>query len=202
MLKTTLMTAAVTLTLAGAAAAQDARPTGRMDADSDGRISLSEMQAASAARFARLDVNRDGQLTREERRAGRQIDRSERQGRRAGREAAAFTRRDADRDGAITETEAPRAWERLARFDANRDARLTVEEIRAGREALRAERQGSRAERPAQAGRLAKDADGVLTRAEAEARVRARFAMMDVNRDGYVTREERQAHRQARRGQA
>ena len=48
------------------------RMRGRMlenaDADNDGRISLQEMQAKALARFDEMDANRDGTVTREERR--------------------------------------------------------------------------------------------------------------------------------------
>lgn len=52
----------------------------RVDSDRDGRISLAEVTAQRLARFDRLDANRDGTLTREERRAAR----AARQGRRNG----------------------------------------------------------------------------------------------------------------------
>ena len=41
------------------------------DADNDGRITLAEAEALALQHFDRLDANRDGQLTPEERRAGR-----------------------------------------------------------------------------------------------------------------------------------
>ncbi len=44
----------------------------RMDADSDGRVSLAEATALRLQRFDRIDANRDGTITREERRAARQ----------------------------------------------------------------------------------------------------------------------------------
>jgi Ca2+-binding EF-hand superfamily protein len=202
MFKTTLLAAAAVLTLAGTAAAQDARPAARADADGDRRMSLAEMQAAHAARFARLDVDGNGALTGEERKAGRQAVR----GQRAERLTAMIARRDADRDGALSQAEAPGRWAKLAAFDANRDARVTPDELRTGRQALAAQR---RADRPARAQgqgpapmRADANRDGLLTRAEADAQLRARFARLDVNRDGFVTREERRAGRQARRGQA
>jgi len=198
MLKTTFLAAAATLVLAGTAAAQDARPAGRMDRDADRRVSLAEMQAASATRFARLDVNRDGQLTREERKAGRQAVRAERQGRKGERQAARFARRDADRDGGLSQAEAPkRLAQHFAHLDANRDGRLTAQEFQAGRAMLRAER-GPKAPRGQRQGADA-NKDGVVTRAEFDARVQARFVRIDANRDGFITRDERRTMRQQRR---
>ncbi len=40
----------------------------RADANNDGKVSLAEAQAAAVARFDRLDLNRDGTITPEERR--------------------------------------------------------------------------------------------------------------------------------------
>ena len=42
------------------------------DTNKDGRVSLAEAQAAALARFDRMDLNRDGQLTPEERKQARE----------------------------------------------------------------------------------------------------------------------------------
>ena len=206
MLKTVILAGAAALVLSGAAAAQDGPPRSRVDVDGDRRISLSEMQAAHAQRFVRLDVNRDGRLTQAERQAGRQAIRAERTGRRAERQAAMFSRRDTDRDGALSAAEAPkRLAERFAQVDVNRDGRLTAQELQAGRMALRSNGRGPGRDsgtRQERGGRADADGDRVVTRAESEAQVRARFARLDANRDGFVTRDERRAQRQHRRGQA
>ena len=55
-----------------------------VDNDKDGRISLAEATAGTLQHFDRIDTNRDGRLTPEERRAGRAIIREFRQQRRAG----------------------------------------------------------------------------------------------------------------------
>lgn len=202
MFKTILLAAATTLVVAGSAAAQDARSAGRMDQDGDRRISLAEMQARHDERFTRLDVDRDGRLTREERQAGRSVARAQRPGKGVGkgaeRRAAAFARRDANRDGGLSQAEAPKRFApHFARLDADRDGRLTQTEVQAGRALVRAERgpRGARAERAPRAG-----GDGVLTRAETAARVQMRFARLDVNRDGFLTRDERRSGREQRRG--
>ena len=54
------------------------------DNDKDGRISLAEATAGTLQHFDRIDTNRDGRLTPDERRAGRAIIREVRQQRRAG----------------------------------------------------------------------------------------------------------------------
>lgn len=48
---------------------------------------------------------------------------------------------------------------------------------------------------------VAARADAGMTRPEMEARVRANFARVDANRDGYVTRDEARAVRASRRGE-
>lgn len=205
MLKTTGLALVAMAFFTGAAAAQDARPGGRTDQDGDRRVSLAEMQARAAERFARLDVNRDDQLTREERRAGRQAVRAERAANREHRRAerdqrrtARLSRLDTDRDGQISRAEAPpRLAERFARLDADRNGRLSATELQRPRAGL----QARRGEHSAQGPRVRRDGDGdgVVTRAEFQAAVTARFTVMDGDRDGFVTRQERRVHRQARR---
>lgn len=204
MFKTPLMVAAATFILAGSAAAQEARSAGRVDRDGDRRISLAEMQAGQTERFARMDVDRDGRLTREERKAGRQAMRLQRMGQRAERQAAMFARRDADRNGALSQAETPaRLAPHFAHFDANRDGGVTAQELQAGRVAMRAAMRAERGPKPARSDRAQRadtDNDGVVTRAEAAARVQARFARLDLNRDGFLTRDERRSGRDQRRG--
>jgi len=50
----------------------------RADTDRDGRVSLAEAQAAALARFDRVDLNRDGRITPEERQQLRQQRRQQR----------------------------------------------------------------------------------------------------------------------------
>lgn len=209
MMKTLILSAGLTLAVAGAAAAQstpqnapqNAPIAGKLDRDGDRRVSLAEMQAKAAERFARLDANGDGRLTRDERKAGRQAARADRVRSRTERLNAVFARRDADRDGYLGQAEAPRRLQpNFARFDADRDGRLTAAELQAGRQAMAAERRaGGKARAEGRTGADV-DRDGVVTRAEMDAQVRARFARLDVDRDGFVTRDERRAGRAGRRG--
>jgi Ca2+-binding EF-hand superfamily protein len=201
MTKTLMLGAAMALALSGAAVAQD-RSAGRLDRNAGRQVSLTEMQAAAAQRFVRSDTDRDGRLTAEERRAARQTLRAERQGRRVERIAAVFSRRDADRNGVLSQAEAPRRLQAsFAALDANRDGGLSLAELQARGQAMtRQERPKlSPEERAARAARLT-GGDGVVTLAEMQARVSERFARLDADRNGFVTREERRAARAARRG--
>jgi hypothetical protein len=198
MKKSMILGAAAALLMAGAAQAQQPVRRGA-DADGDHRISLQEMQVKAAERFARMDANRDGRLTREERQAARTQLRAEREQRR-GDPAQRFARRDADRDGFLNPAEAgPRLAPHFAHLDADRNGRLSPAEVQAGRQILRGERrQAHAADAPGRA-RADANRDGVITRPELDAQVFARFTRLDVNRDGFLTREERRAGRGPRR---
>jgi hypothetical protein len=200
MFRTTLVAAAATLVVASAASAQDARGAGRLDKDGDRRISLAEMQARQNERFVRLDLNRDGRLTREERQAARPAKRAAHLGARAGRQGGAFARLDLNRDGGLSQAESPKRLSlHFAQLDADRDGRLNQSELQAGRGILRAER-GPKPARGERAQRVDANQDGFITRIEAAARVQVRFARLDANRDGFITRDERRSGRGQRRG--
>ena len=167
--------AALTLAAGGVAVAQQSPDRAqaralRADADGDQRLSRAEFVDARIQRLSAVDADRDGSVTREERRAAHQA-------RRAGRADARFERLDADNDGVISKAE----------FEARR-------EHRAG---ARADRGPRRAHRAARAGRMADRGPVVI--AEARARAEAGFARMDADSDGYITVAERQAVRADRR---
>ncbi len=111
-------------------------PAARVDADGNGSVSRQEYMA----RFDRMDVNHDGQLSREERRAGRSDMRG---GRRHGPDRG--PNGDHDRRGPPGGVDAPdremtradfvaRAGERFDRLDANRDGKVDRAEMDAARQ--------------------------------------------------------------------
>ena len=173
-MKILLIGGAAALVLGGAAFAQD-RPN-RGDADGDGRVSQAEFIASAAARFEQRDTNRDGVILPDEAQASRDARRSERRDQ-------MFAALDTDGNDQISRTE----------FDARA-------EHRGGRgEFGRGDRRRGGHGRGEHGGRGGIAADGV-TRAEAETRAAERFARMDVNNDGFISIEDRQARREARRG--
>lgn len=181
------------LATAGAASAQPAE-RGR-----GAEITRDQAVARAEARFAQLDTNRDGSLTRQEVMAGRQQQRAERQARRQARLAqlpeerrARVAQRMEQRAGRL-EQRAQRRAERRARLEG-----MSPEQ----RAQHRAQRQ---AQRQARAGeRRGLFAGGATVNLEQfRARALERFTRLDTNRDGRVTvaerREVRKQLRQERR---
>lgn len=111
------------------------------------------------------------------------------------RAAERLRRTDADGDGFISRAEAahraPRLAARFDTFDANGDARLSPQEIRAGAKLRRAGLSSLNA-RALREGRLAaadRDGDGRLSREEAASslpRIAAKFVRIDGDGDGFV----------------
>ena len=179
------------LATAGAASAQPAAERGR-GAD----VTREQALARADARFARLDADRNGSITRQEMRAGRQSLRAERQARRQARIAQVPAERRAriaermEQRTARLEQRTQRRAERRARMQAMSPEQRA--QMRAQRQAQRGERRGMFA------------GGGTVSREQFRARALQRFQRLDANRDGRVTvaerREVRQQLRQERRG--
>ncbi len=135
--------------------------------------------------------------------------------------AEQFKHADADGNGMLSRAEAEWTAPLLAKqfdaIDANRDGQISPEEIRAFRRTGRNGRSAKGGARGSRAGakfdqyfaRADTDADGVLSRAEAERglpRVAKKFDRIDRDGDGRLTHEEMQAwlasRRAARSGKA
>lgn len=175
------------LVLAGVAAAVIAVPTIAQVAakpDRSAPVTRSEVESRVRSQFEKLDSNKDGFVTQEERQAARTERRSERRD-------AMFARLDTDKDGAISRAE----------FDAPR----------AGRGEHKAEHRGHRPPRGLAMQRFHRgggmfgaadaDKDGRVSLAEATAPALERFDRVDADKDGTITPEERKAAREAMRAQ-
>lgn len=160
----------------------------RMDANGDGQISAEDRAAHAAERFAKADANGDGEITPAEMTAARESRDAQRAERRAERQARMFERLDTDGSGGLSQAE-----------------------LRAGREAMR-ERRGERGEmrRGGRRGgghgmamlrRADANGDKIVTQAEFDAAVEARFARVDTDNSGTITAEEREAARETMRSQ-
>ena len=150
-MKTTLFL--TPLLLLGLATAAVAAPGARGGPGGDGTMTRAELTTHINERFARLDADSDGRVTaaemeaakaqRAERRAARQAENPDRAGKRGDRRGPRGERPnlDANGDGVITREEfAAPALERFARADANGDGTVTKEERQADRQARRAAR--------------------------------------------------------------
>ena len=148
MLRPTLIAALILVPAIGFAAENSAvtktpRAAGyfkKADADGNGMLSRAEVQKAMprlASKFDSIDTNKDGQLSRGELHAWTKAHRGERRAKTAER----FRHADTDGDGAISRAEAEKNAPRLAKkfdqIDANKDGKLTQDELRAYREAKR-----------------------------------------------------------------
>lgn len=153
----------------------------KLDLNGDSYVDRSEFVSSANKRFAEMDTDANGAVTKDERKAYRSLKREERAQRR-------FDRIDANGDGTISRQE-------------DMDARAERDQKR---EARRAERQEKRQER-----RLAGDADrqkrqrvrqerfkpdanndGVVDVAENIAAAEYRFSQMDINGDGLLSQDE------------
>lgn len=159
------------ISISGAALAQN-RTAG------EAGLTRDSVQQRAAQAFERMDLNRDGKIDAADRQA---------------RAKARFDRTDANSDGAID----------FAEYTAKRER---PESVAAERRAPRAEHMGHRGMRGGMGlrgpGREADaDGDGVITRAEFEAALLARFDTADADNDGTVTAAERKAQGDAMREQ-
>lgn len=214
-MKTFLTTAAIGAMLtAGAAVAMQAQaPTAPKQP-----ISKAEMLARADARFDRLDTNKDGQLSAEERKAGAEAARAAmaekkggelqdfvpgaRRGGGGGMGERMLARVDTNGDGLISKAEHRAMVEaRFARMDADKDGTVAAGEGRKGW-GKRGEGRGGKAKamrggRGGGAGMMMADTnkDGAISKAEYDAMSAQRFAKLDTNKDGKIDAAEMQAQR-------
>jgi Ca2+-binding EF-hand superfamily protein len=154
------------------------------DANKDGNLTKAELTAALDQRFAQLDSNNDGRITKEERDAARKA-----------RFEQHFKAMDTDGNGQISQAE----------MQAAHAAR---EEMRGAHRGMQhgdgqhgdghwGRRHGGFSHGGFGHGMAKADAnnDGVVTKAEFQARALERFAKADANNDGSVTKAEREAAR-------
>lgn len=161
----------------------------QMDAPREGRrmaapMTRADVEAKVKDRFAKMDLNRDGAVTKEEVGQMREQRREERRDR-------AFAMLDTDRNGSISRSE----------FDARATKREGAGAMRQGMMRKRMMRRAVMAR--AMGGRMFARADanndGRVTLNEALTPAMAAFDRADANRDGTVTPEERRDARQKMR---
>jgi len=138
---------------------------GQIDLDGSGTITIPEMRAAAAARFAALDRNGDGTVQRDERQTTRED-----------RMRGRFLQADRDGNGMLDAAEMiavaqQSARDRIERLDRNGDGMLSLEEL----------------ERSRSTGGGARPSSAGMTLRELDAQMMAMFRKADTNGDGIVT---------------
>lgn len=151
------------LVLAGVALAQP-RGLKAADTDKDGNITRAELMVHLDKRFSKLDKNADGQITKDERKEAR-----------LSRQAEHFSKLDTDGNGSLS----------LEEFQAGNG-----KYHRAGGKKY-GHGKGGHAKHHARYGNPDANKDGVIDKAEFEARALKRFERMDVNNDDVVSADER-----------
>lgn len=171
--------AALTLTAAAGVAFAQQAPAMAMRADTDGdrRLSQAEFVGQRLQRLTAIDADRDGSVTADERRSAMQA-------RRASRADARFDRLDGNDDGAVSRAE----------FDAAREGGREARADR-GPRPMRAHRGPGRGQR----GTGEMETRGPVIIADVQARAEQAFTRLDGDHDGFVTRAEGRAGRQAMR---
>ena len=183
MKKFVLAAAAIAAVATPLVAQQMARP------QSGAGMTRAQVESRVRERFAQVDANRDGFVTKAEGETMRERIRGERRENRTERRTARFAALDANKDGQLSRAE----------FDAPRDGdRADRRERRMERRAFRAHHRGlARFGGARLFERLDADRDSRVSLAEATGAALRRFDMSDANKDGTVTREERRAVRAA-----
>lgn len=162
-----------------------------------GDVTRAEAQTKAAERFAKMDVNGDGQLSAADREAKR---------------AERFAKTDTDGNGELSLAEMTAAREaHKAKRDERRaergEGRAEAGERRGGRGEA-GQRSGKRGQRGGERGQMAgrmmdridTDQSGTISQTEFTAAALARFDAADANSDGTVTADEHKAQRGERRG--
>ena len=170
-MKTFIAKLAIGISLVGAVAAGAAYAQQPAQEQHDRTVTRAEAQTKAAELFARMDVNKDGKLDAADRSARRNM---------------VFDRLDTDKNGAISREEF--------------NARPQRPEGEAGKPGARGHHGAHGRHFGGGFGRLARN-DGPITQAEFTARALQRFDQADANKDGQVTKEERQAAHAAMRRQ-
>ena len=172
----------------------------KADMDKDGRITLSEFSAFGDQKFAAMDTDADGLVSKDERRTFRAAKRAERAQMR-------FDKTDTNSDGFISRGEhtaalSKRGAHRKNKMDVNGDGNFDEQDraaMREKRKERRAERRAKRGERQGgqRQGRQKPDTngDGMIDLAEHQSSVARVFARLDKNNDGYLTGDEQRRPR-------
>lgn len=184
----------------------------RMDVNRDGQLDAADRAAHQAQRFGKLDADGNGEVSKTEMQAAHEARKAQMAERRAEREARGaermerrFAMLDKDGSGGVSQAELAAGHEQRGEMRGQRKGRDG--EMREGKRGQRGDRAEMRGKRGGRHGGMdmmrglvrRADADGnrVVTRAEFDRAVASHFARMDTDGNGTVTATERQAARAA-----
>jgi len=171
----------------------------RADKNGDKKLTEDEVPAQAWARLSKADKDSDGSVTIEElQAAGGNRPGGDRPG--GGGHGERLKEMDKNGDGNLSKDEVPeRAWEFLSRADKNGDDVLSKEELEGMRAAGggRGGRPGGGAGGGDMFANLDKDKDGKLTETEVPEQLWARLSKADKDADGAVSKAEMEAVRSA-----
>ena len=108
----------------------------RQDKNKDGFLQKDEIPRRLQARFAKMDINNDGKISRAE------LQKAAGGNRGAGNIAGLFRRFDTNKDGKLTKDELKNAPQALRKLDRNKDGTIDRREARAGQRPGRSSRPG------------------------------------------------------------
>lgn len=151
----------------------------------DQPMTRAQLQQKLDEKFAKIDTNKDGAITKAESDAHREAMKKEWAAKRAERHNERFTAMDTDKDGQISKAE----------FDAAHAARAEKwgDGKRGDRKIMRGHHMGNGEMRGDMFAKLDANSDGKVTKAEFTAKPLEMFGKADANKDGTVTPEERKA---------
>jgi Ca2+-binding EF-hand superfamily protein len=159
----------------------------KRDSNGDGALSIDEVHL-SEERFAMVDTDADGLLTREELQEGMGALKGAKRG--DGKDPAQIIQnQDSDGDGALGIDETPLSQERFARIDSDEDGLITQEELQGAMDAIKEARAGDGKDPTQVIEKHDSDGDGALSIDETPF-AEDRFAKIDSNGDGLITQEE------------
>ncbi len=149
------------------------------DKNKDGYLTKDELPQRLRHSFEKIDTNKDGKISREELRQGIAYLHP----RRRASDVVMVLIEMSDCDEGCTE-EVQRIYDVLRQMDKNKDGKIDPEELIAMRLQIVSERVDAIIQE------LDADKDGKISRSEAAGEIRNNFDALDVNKDGFIDRNE------------
>jgi len=149
------------------------------DQNKDGYLTKDELPGWLHHNFGRLDTNKDGKISKDELEKG--VAYLHQRRRPSGIIAVLVEMSDCDECCA---EELQVVYDTLRKIDRNGDGKIDADELKSGRALVVKERVDGLVKE------LDRDGDGKISKSEARGQVRAHFADLDTNKDGFVDRDE------------